>query len=821
MPPAVSDFVVTEMEFGAEAEISDRYAAMQLMHGKDFGLDELADPEELPPSYSTHTEKELRTFDYIEQWRREFVEQYPERRELLLTPLNECRIKKFVCTTIRPTQLAYSELYDYERCARFLADFITYTPLHDPVRLPSYVFSPTFVVKTQRADCFDFATLLCSYLLGVGYDAYCVSGYAPKHVTMCDQSEDTCPVLEPKEEKQEKKGDEGAENGKYRIPARPVLQSKFERAAEEKARREMEEALAKRPEPEPGPVDELENVRVHCWVLIQAGKREVPEHVFIEPSTGRVYPVHASPYRGIESVWNNANYWVNMQQGVPLENLSYELHDLESWEYVFVDPFSADTERAAAAAEEEVLTGDHGAGSKALAKENPEAAALAAEDVQLPEVPPPWAARVKLTRDAYVKAFSKGSKVNSYSRVKLELFADYAREDGMVSRLTVFDDDEGLDPVEVREEFRHRRDKLSERRRFPKEARHVESFAAGRSHGLREIVVIEGQKRELNFYPSARLDGLVQRVETFGRKTVEVFTERDDRLVYRSVTYEGSDKWRGDTADLTIKKMTEKYSRNRAIDAESDIAKRTYYMTQGRIRVEYHTAPGRITASSREYSKDGRTDINSVDPFAREPKKPILLEDYQRVLHAEKECQQAVRESERESKDIYMTRMKEEQAIVLVISPYEVFRRKKDEKELSREAEAEAEAKTEKDYLWAFLPDAAKQGKPLNRDAALKVKDGCLKALKERLIERANIIQSRLDEENSNLLKRQNAYQRNRDHLDKNEEEEYERYCQDAAFRIQILDQRLKRHEEQALLKYTEMDRRLREDPRLQAVHQA
>lgn len=39
--------------------------------------------------------------------------------------------QKFVCTTIRPTLLPYPELYEWEGCARFVADHITYEPLED------------------------------------------------------------------------------------------------------------------------------------------------------------------------------------------------------------------------------------------------------------------------------------------------------------------------------------------------------------------------------------------------------------------------------------------------------------------------------------------------------------------------------------------------------------------------------------------------------------------------------------------------------------------------------------------------------------------
>ena len=44
-------------------------------------------------------------------------------------------------------------------------------------------------------DSFDFATLLASFLLGAGYDAYVVHGYAPKYICECDQSQTVCPLV--------------------------------------------------------------------------------------------------------------------------------------------------------------------------------------------------------------------------------------------------------------------------------------------------------------------------------------------------------------------------------------------------------------------------------------------------------------------------------------------------------------------------------------------------------------------------------------------------------------------------------------------------
>merc|ERR1711865_511774 len=86
----------------------------------------------------------------------------------------------------------------------------------------------------------------------------------------------------------------------------------------------------------------------------------------------------------------------------------------------------------------------------------------------------------------------------------------------------------------------------------------------------------------------------------------------------------------------------------------------------------------------------------------------------------------------------------------------------------------------ERDYLKPYLPEEDEQGRKvephdmsvrLSKNEAIRVKDECLKSLKDSLIERANIIQSRLDDENAVLARRQAAFQRNREHQTQQAEE--------------------------------------------------
>jgi hypothetical protein len=45
---------------------------------------------------------------------------------------------------------------------------------------------------------------------------------------------------------------------------------------------------------------------------LKRGKRDLQESFYIEPSTGRKYFAEEAPYYTIEAIFNNKNYWINM-----------------------------------------------------------------------------------------------------------------------------------------------------------------------------------------------------------------------------------------------------------------------------------------------------------------------------------------------------------------------------------------------------------------------------------------------------------------------------------------------------------------------------
>ena len=126
------------------------------------------------------------------------------------------------------------------------------------------------------------------------------------------------------------------------------------------------------------------------------------------------------------------------------------------------------------------------------------------------------------------------------------------------------------------------------------------------------------------------------------------------------------------------------------------------------------------------------------------------------------------------------------------------------------------EKSTRIDYLAPFLR-SVKDSAAITKEEALEVRQVCLDSFKARLVERANIIQFRLNEENAKLARKQEQFQRSQKEGDLSTEE-YERYCTEAMFRIQILEQRLGAHEESSLKKFAELDIRLANDARLKVL---
>ena len=178
-----------------------------------------------------------------------------------------------------------------------------------------------------------------------------------------------------------------------------------------------------------------------------------------------------------------------------------------------------------------------------------------------------------------------------------------------------------------------------------------EFFNPGSLFSVRELHLVRGVKQTINFYAAARLDGLVCREELYGIKLTEQYTGREDRLVYRSATFSSTAAgtassrssevaagggggvdgmgWEagggsmhrearmsqsgpehaalagGCERQLPIAKIAEKFTRNSRVAAGADVAKRVFYIAEGKTLVQHHLAEGNLTGSYLVFQKDG------------------------------------------------------------------------------------------------------------------------------------------------------------------------------------------------------------------------
>eukprot|EP00898_Chlorokybus_atmophyticus_P005213 jgi/Chlat1/5693/Chrsp38S05540 len=932
---------------------------------------------------------------------RAFRESHPSRRAFgnLLVAKNECGVERIICQSIRPTQLAYTELYEAHSCALFLANFLRYEPLEDPLQFPEYFPSPYSVLQWQAGDCFDFSMVLTSLLIGAGYDAYCVAGYAPRDITLNNQVRTECPLLEseppastttvPKPTtssgtRSEAQADtqssfvptdtsdipdtnaditttdstlhnhkpnntKAAPRAKYTPSLRQPMESAFEREQAELRARELAEAN-KGPSPDEiareealqlwrdeeelygEGVDALEGRRVHAWVLVLPGRREVNAPFYLELSSGRKYAITNAPYVGVECVWNGHNFWVNMQGRGDSNNnnVSFDLGNGVRWESVLEggeksgdrsasDDVGDENADPAGAGGMDILSGSSSAVLSPLASpamispsfRRDTTFSVLAERMDVPnnnssagdhhnhnnninngpiplDMCASWVPRLSITRDAFDRRCPKGSKMIVYRKCTLEVFAEFgecARWDGMQSRLTFFQDLARTITKEVREYFARRKDRLRERHTFVLEDKVVELFDPGNTFVLASLTTLRHanavnasdggnnnnhsntagnnnnnnnnsnnnnlpRRREARFYPTARLDGLASRAEDFeNMRMEETYVGRDDHLIKRKVAYApASANSNGNAASPTlaslhccisasasvyycisvsvhlrvrvvekgkkagekgagveaqaVRKMVERFARNEAVPAKQDVAQRKFWPAQGLAQVDFHYEDDKISISSRVYTKEGLQSatyagagvdgLDGVDGLEGSAAAAAAAA----VAVAERECLNAVRESEREAREIVAARNREEQAITLVTPYYDIVRVKKEE---SDDDGSEADAKGhEHDYLSPYLPVAIGT-RPLSFNEALE---------------------ARHDEEAAVLSKRQANLARDREQMSRQEEEECERACEESAFRLHVLETRLKRHEEQAVEKYKTLDATLREDSRLAVLAQ-
>ncbi|KAM6982042.1 dynein regulatory complex subunit 7 [Tautogolabrus adspersus] len=761
-----------------------------------------------PESYRVNSPNEIRLLNIADNFQQQFSHLFPERNPLLLCPVNECGVKKFVSTTLRPTPINNPEFFNWGGCASLVADFLSLVPLDPPEDLPRRLFSSTSVLQSQRATCLEFASLLCSLLLGAHYDAYCVSGYAVKEMCLLDQSLQECPLLDKQVESVT--SEQEPQKNKYTPKPQRELKSHF-LMQQEKKKQDTEAVLLQKQKVqevhEQRPADPLRGLRRHCWVLVLTGSHSVQENFFIDPLTGNSYSTDDDNFLGIDSVWNNLNYYVNMQDCINgCANVVYDLEDVNLWEPLL---FGATSKSQLIL---EVLKRKESKTMNIIKDEKVEQ-----EKPRVFEMPRSWVSCITISKKDLENRWPEMKKVTFHRKAKLERFADYLRTDGLVTRLTTYKDLDCTEVVRVIEWYQHRKDHLEER-----EVNKVNKVTAERfKHGRRFQLLFHRyteSEHDMEFNRAARVDDLVQRVESPGEMT-EFFEGRNDLLYYRHAVFDRHVQFSkpdvfADQENRWLKKVVERFHRNSAKPANEDVAERVFLLVERRIELTYHLEDNRVIASTRSFVKprestekekaeDFTPDMVSsfqVDPSEKTLNTLALYELLTALMRDEEEAVLQIVLSLKETRDIVACRKEEQEGVELHLSPWTstgAARACSQRQEVERLAAEEQRWLQQKkhDILAPFLIKL-NNPKSLSLQEALQLHQDCLTQFQQRLVEQANLIQERYEKETQELQSKQLWFQKNQLTMTDPQREEYQTYCSEKTLQIQVTKTRLRMSKE-------------------------
>nr|CAD7448662.1 unnamed protein product [Timema bartmani] len=422
-------------------------------------------------------------------------------------------------------------------------------------------------------------------------------------------------------------------------------------------------------------LDDLYGVRVHSWVAVLPGKRDITETFFIEPPSGVKFDQSNANYLGIESMWNHTNFWINLQvcsQGCKvailslnilanalvvlsstaedgeIESLKFDLSDLKCWEHLLPG---------------EPWTSRKTDPSFQVDDNSPE---LTLQEKHL-DMPTSWVSRLNIPLSVYEKRYPHGHKTVNYKKARLELFAPYLQCDGLISRITSFRDYAWEDPEWVYKYYNHREDLLYFSLQNLKKESIVEEFLPGREDSLKEHSYYLAQshvehERSMKFYHKARMDGM-ESIHMEPCHMTQHFKDREDFCYHRHVIFAPRDKTIAEGPKRTVLSLSEKYHRNPTKPADKDVAERVFAVAENRMTLKFHYDKGNVSANILEFTKPPISELGDrltfnpammyiyqVDPLSPAMKNLQLFYILEELLKAEEQSLFLVRSMEDEAR---------------------------------------------------------------------------------------------------------------------------------------------------------------------------
>ena len=151
---------------------------------------------------------------------------------------------------------------------------------------------------------------------------------------------------------------------------------------------------------------------------------------------------------------------------------------------------------------------------------------------------------------------------------KVDTYAPYSqKKDGLIQKITFYEDYKRIRIREIRQFYQHRKDKLVLKRRYPFEFKVIEEYNPGNQFHWRQVIEIASRLRIIKYYHNRNIDGLIMREERIGQKTIEYYEGRDDKVIYRSMKFDAINSKGVQLDDKNVIKMTQKFDKNEQMAA--------------------------------------------------------------------------------------------------------------------------------------------------------------------------------------------------------------------------------------------------------------
>ncbi len=461
--------------------------------------------------------------------------------------------------------------------------------------------------------------------------------------------------------------------------------------------------------------------------------------------------------------------------------------------------------------------------------------------------PSSWVPKLELEKELFLCRYAGSRQRKFYQKCQVDFFSRGCQSDGLVKRVQIYMDLKREYLYEIRTYYKDRVDRMYMKKEFPFEFRSVESFSI--MEGVtapnpsiivphwREIERFMGRKNIFRFYSMRFFDGLIEREEIIGEKTIERYENRDDRLVYMSVRFELATGECGNKElycyqdrnvdDVKILKMVQKYDKNSFMTASNQIAKIIFDLSRNIIRVIYHMEEHQIAPVVYEISRTAFSKIMSHNDKSKIP----LRNDQQKIqqLYAlEKDCFSKIKKSE-DSVEKEIKNFKtiiEETGVTMVLKNYKNTHRTYAEN-LEGMDKTNGTANKENvdengfvdeadDYVIKALRKRGLLGQKIDPKMAEEIKFEILSNLQERFVQRAEIIDNRFKEEKNKMKAMQKKFQKKTtENGSFTDEKDFEEELYQYNLKLGILETRLFNFQKIAFEKYEDMQRKLAVDPRL------